>query len=705
MSTGLPAFAPPQRPANMKPGIYKRHLESATSLVTKMIQWFRTGDVNSWQELEVKLGNFKIPETVKRSEWSYIQLRLFGQWFIETLPERIIGNQDELRKVTLNHNGETFGKFTLLPEQQGTLDAIEDAFNDPEDPINTALNIARTGAGKTVIGAAAVCKWIQNVFPTIHHRSAPVIIVTKKSIKITWRRHIIGVGLGDYLDTKILVTTYAELTSSLYRRFMFERYENEGEEDEKLVIEANPLSAPAICILDESQCVNRPTSKRAKFVFAWSQLGTVRFIYMSATPFVTINDTRNFCIAAGVKWNGMQITPANFNQFAGSLADDPAKPNDEAMKRFKKIAGKHIFITPNVKWPHSSFNSCRLCDFEDNASFIRYDTAEKRYLDFCRNAGKNTDFGAFHRLVMLMQYCQAVEPERIPQIIRWVTESLERKRYSLIFTRTRDAVMKAVMGLCKIGIPRSKISVIWGGANEIKADLILTPEQIEDISDRLIKGERISRKERRSLQMTAIANADKAKYQDVNAEEQAKRYEYMKSLGLYSPQSEEARQVEVDRFTEGDTWVLVGTIASGGTGLSLDHSSWASRPRDSYITPVYSAHEFLQAFGRGLRRTTKSDIYQYACLMKGTIEEHHVAPLLDAKLSSLRTLTSFDTIDMMEEIAISYAKQERKKVRTLDEVIEMARKADENEETAGSPIEIIGSDTFDEDDDDTDDND
>lgn len=686
----------PEAP-DIKKSEWKRHVEAAESMCNKIKYWFHNGRVSNWDELG-QMAGLVIEDKFRSLKFTYMAIITFCQAYMDSLPDRIRGNVDNRRKIGVLKEGlETYGSFTLKGEQQSTVNAIWSAFEaeDQRERISAGLNIARTGAGKTVIGCALVARWMKQRFASYTGRGAPVVIITKKSIKQTWRRHLTKMGLGDFLDDKILVMTYSELTSTYFKRFMFEIVENEGFADEKVVWVAIPFSLPAFVVVDESQCVNRPTSRRAKFVAAWADCPTVNFVFMSATPFVTINDTKNFCCAAKVEWNGSIITPATFSAFAGSLAADPSKPNKEAMERFKKIAGKNIFITPSVKWDHASFDSVRLCEFKSAESKMRYLTAQQRYLDFCARAGKNTNFGRFERLVELMQMVQAVEPERIPQILEWTGDTLSRKRYALLFYRTRDAVIRSVLGLTEMGVPRDKISIIWGGSEEIKKEQVYTDEQIEAISHRILNGESITRKERRMLMVTALWKTDKAKYQDADENEQQARYERMKSLGLYSAQTEEARQVQVDRFTEGDTWVLVGTIASGGTGLSLDHSTWASRPRDSYITPVYSAHEFLQAFGRGLRRTTLSDIYQYACLMKGTIEEDHVAPLLDEKLASLRTLTSFDTIDMMEQIAVSYAKEERnKKIRSLNEVVQSTLALEE-----GQGIEVVGDDDDDEEED------
>lgn len=682
---------------DIKPAVLRAANNAADAMVQKIYWFFSQHQVTSWDTLAEKMGNFDIPNGWRVKPWSYANLRLFCAWYKDTVADRIMSVEDNQRRIGVlgKANCRTYGEVTLFGEQQGTVNAIKEAF---DADIRTALNIADTGAGKTVIGTALIHEFKQYLNKP---RGAPIVIVTKKSIKETWRRHIKKMGLGEYLDSRIKVTTYSALTSSELKYYMFEEIEEDEDGRERTVYIANPLSAPDIVIADESQCVNRPTSKRAKFFAAWNQLGTIKFIYMSATPFVLPYDTRNFTIAAGLQWNGLTVTKDNFNQFIGSICADPYHANAEAMERYKRIAGKHIFITPRVKWDHHSYNAVRLCDFENDASLMRYLRAQENYLEFCRQAGKNTNFGSFEKLVRFIQMCQAVEPERLYQVCQWVIEALERKKYALMFMRTRNAVIQSVLRLTKAGVPRDKISIVWGGNDEIKKDFVIDKAEIIRISQKLLGGERLTPKERRCLKMTALANVDQARYQDADRSQQWDRYEIMRELGLYDKQSEEDRQVQVDRFNEGDTWVLVGTIASGGTGLSLDHSSWASRQRESFITPVYSAHEFLQAFGRGLRRTTKSDIYQWACLMRGTIEEQHVAPLLDEKLAALRKLTSFDIIDLLEEMSVAMASGGVKRIRSVDEV-KAQEDADEN---LGPAFNIEGPDKEDEDDDDADDND
>ena len=76
-------------------------------------------------------------------------------------------------------------------------------------------------------------------------------------------------------------------------------------------------------------------------------------------------------------------------------------------------------------------------------------------------------------------------------------------------------------------------------------------------------------------------------------------------------------------------------MASGGTGLSLEHCDDRQAPRVGFYTPIYNAKEWVQALGRPHRRNSISDTRQYICLLAGTIEQTHVAPKLDMKLKSL----------------------------------------------------------------------
>lgn len=83
--------------------------------------------------------------------------------------------------------------------------------------------------------------------------------------------------------------------------------------------------------------------------------------------------------------------------------------------------------------------------------------------------------------------------------------------------------------------------------------------------------------------------------------------------------------------------------------MSLDKDKPHLLPREGYFTPVWNGKEFKQALGRLVRRASLADARQFVCYLKGTVEEYHVAPLLDTKLRCIAEITNrtFDVFDLL----------------------------------------------------------
>lgn len=155
-------------------------------------------------------------------------------------------------------------------------------------------------------------------------------------------------------------------------------------------------------------------------------------------------------------------------------------------------------------------------------------------------------------------------------------------------------------------------------------------------------------------------------------------------------QTPNQRQLEIDRFQNGDSKVCIFTLAAGGVGLSLDHWHAKLLPRVGYFTPTYSGPEFQQALGRLPRRMTLSDTYQFIVGMLGTIEETHVMPLIDKKLRCIAEITNSDysLIDFHKAKVV-----ELDRVRSLEEAV----KDSDNEKTQ---MQELGNESDEKDEDD-----
>lgn len=106
-------------------------------------------------------------------------------------------------------------------------------------------------------------------------------------------------------------------------------------------------------------------------------------------------------------------------------------------------------------------------------------------------------------------------------------------------------------------------------------------------------------------------------------------------------QSEEERQGFVDAFAEDRVEIMLCMSQAGGLGLNL-HGRPGFRPRISFLTPSFSASDFIQCLGR-IHRAGGTKSTQTVVLAANTIEER-VHDAIQGKLGNLRTLVDGDLV-------------------------------------------------------------
>jgi len=490
-----------------------------------------------------------------------------------------------------------------------------------------------------------------------------------------WSRVLEKAGLGEYLGSQIVVTCYSQLSSTFGKVFVSEEFDPYTD---SMKLRFNPGIVPYLVIWDECQALGNPDTYQTKFCIALNTTipNPPYQIFMSATPFVTVMNTKAFILATKAKFMGMTVTEENFRQFAGLITNEPDKPNQAAAKRLREQFAPYIVSMPKVKWPHKAINQVKIVQFQSEEDHRIYTRLYDRYLEKCQKLGKNTNFGPFERLVAFGQFRKGVEPLRAPQIVDLAIKEEKQGYAPIIGCAFRETIIKIVFYLLEHGYRREDISVIWGGKEEIKQDMLLTSEEIDDLVARTMQGEPLSKRDLKRLQMTLAWREDRENYQETE-EQQIYRHAKLAELKLLGHQSANQRQIEIDNFQEGHSKFCVFTLSAGGVGLSLDQWSEKLRPRVGYFTPTYSGPEVQQALGRALRRTTVSDVRQYLVYMAGTIEEWHVAPLIDKKLKCIASFTN-----QLSIIDLTFSeKVEDRKLRTEEE----AAKDAENEESQLRP--------------------
>jgi len=573
-----------------------------------------------------------------------------------------------------------------------------------------------TGAGKTIIAAACVYEAIHK---HNYHLPPPGFEWMSLIYPVQWFtvpnaaeqtvRECERIGLTDMMAKYVHVFGYNSLgCSTALGRLTEEVFikpeedpfadEDKQEQEVKRIVKWLDLSAMRLLVVDECHKLANIDSGVAR------TFGTLRqaldkmpwlnckSLWLSATPFEKVSDSRSFVTFAGVKYGGTTITSKNFNtMFARDVAKGaPTVVTAASMERLFLAIKRHVVELPYYPWPCKSINSVRMVDFQSERQRQYVASAWERHLDRCRALGKDTPNGVGAVYASYTIFRNDVEHVRIPQTVELMVKDVANGRSAVCGTAFTGAVSKGVFSLIDdYGVDPNQISVIWGGKANIKPDRVLLPtEMFEIIQQAMESGDGLSTENKRLIKRNLAWQQDALLFDDNGDEERQRlRYQRLQKLGMIGIQTKAKRQAEIDKMQSGQALYCFFTMASGGTGLSLPHCDSRQRPRSGYFTPIYSGKEFTQAFGRLPRRNSISDSIQQVILLNGTIESEHVAPILDLKLRAAASFTSKKT-DLMAHISALFLEQQAEfeakrefglgQVRTLEEA---TKDALENEET------------------------
>lgn len=107
-------------------------------------------------------------------------------------------------------------------------------------------------------------------------------------------------------------------------------------------------------------------------------------------------------------------------------------------------------------------------------------------------------------------------------------------------------------------------------------------------------------------------------------------------------QKPEDRTALIDAFQSGKHKVVLVSLMAGGAGISL-HDEHGIAPRQSLISPSYSAIDLVQGIGRIWRAGSKSKATQRIIYAAGTIEEE-IAASVTSKIEHIETLNDGDLL-------------------------------------------------------------
>ncbi len=580
--------------------------------------------------------------------WNYAQVSgfcIFWETSYEARLSASISNEGQKsNRIFINKEVSTFGEITLHPEQEGCYRAMYDAMF-VERRIVASLQDGHTGAGKTIIGGAMIARLVADGLLTRRDmltRMHPIMVFAPTGVPVeNWKRELERMGLGELVaKRKIFV-----VPDSIFQTEFGDSYCSIEEDyvtgETKMIW--NPMMVPYYIIIDECHRYVRENAMRTKKMLALLTSDIEHYAtFMSATPVEKVNDARLFAIACHTRFMDMEITVNSWKDFALTMDATPQYPNAAACKRLRSVFAGHIFSLPYVKPKFKAVNRVVIIDFLNAQHRKVYDTAHTRYIEACRKTGKNTEWGQLGVLVALNNFLKTAEPLRAWWIAETAARNFKEGRLATaVFCGYKETIAEVAFRLVdQYGIPRDKISIIWGGKREYKTQEMLSLEEFQRLqSDPDFMAEIGTNKVLRKRAMLTMKYMQDQLEHSESADEQAYRHEKLMELKLLGKQSVNARMIEVDNFQDGTTEICLATTATGGVNLSLDRSKEHLKPRMGLYTPPFSGKVYLQALGRLVRRQSLSDAEQLTAMLRGTVEEYHVAPILDEKLKSMAEFT------------------------------------------------------------------
>lgn len=423
-----------------------------------------------------------------------------------------------------------------------------------------------------------------------------------------------------------------------------------------------PMMNPVVIIWDECQALKNDDSIQHQIALAFSELPCETYqIFVSATPFTRVSEAK--CFACATKKDisetlglpkGTVLSPATWPTYASAMSLDskPEDYNEAAVERLVKDLDEYIIRVRGVRPQFDAINQVNMIDFESKEERQFYESAWDRYLKEKARLEQeaDSDGGAvgFMILVQFLKFRMAAELCRAPYLAKRMLASVKEGYASVAALNFKGSIIKVVMALEKLGVPRSQISLVWGGGQTALTKKQKTALDIKEKADALIK--------------IGMSMADIMKSLDITeddlleAETKASMIENIPEHLQLGAQSKEERQREIDKFQSGRSLYCLYTFRAGGVGLSLHHTDEFSkvkcrrkkngyaivedipnvsiRPRINFIAPTYSAMELVQGLGRCPRLTSLSNTRQELIFYRGTIEDS-VARIVSHKLKCL----------------------------------------------------------------------
>jgi len=686
-------------------------LTTARSQAKKLTDLYRR-EPFEWEFLQRELNLATIPSI----KLDYATLLGFLQGWVNQAPLRQQREAIRLAEEAALREKRTYstidiklpGGLDFKPQQKKAIAALLDVLY--KDNLSGALVPLGTGKGKSWI-AAGLALWLQKHDPKKFYNFLglfpPILIITKKSVVLDFRDTLKKLGL-ESVGLAVDVWSYNEVFSTKNKNFFKEETtEIFGQSTKVIRFNLPEQAAPRLIILDECQEIKKEKSKRTKYLEAFLQFPSIKWVFTSATPAVTVWDTMFMTLAMGVTYGARHVSRETFPEFARTLTlgADPRQANAAALERWGAAIGDRFVKPPGDPQKVKALNKVKLFEITDEANKNMLKNAMKNYLEALERTGRSIDPQG-QVMVAFMVMARAAE---LATVDTWVADAIHAHQNGyapVIAIRFTETLKELVMKLCDSeyfkskGLTKDKISLIWGGNKEIKPEELLPETRAAEIAakmgmwilDNPTEARKpkaddigISKEEFRAFHK-GIKYTSERIFREMTKDAFAARNEKLREMKLHN-QNQKERHENVQDFLNGATEFCIYTLSSGGTGISLDHRFQYTRPRKVLSTLTYWAEEVAQALGRCVRITTLTDTLQEIYVPEGTLLSDHMAPKLARKLKSIDAIGS-SNVDFAAELEDAIRKKQKAEKLTAEDlmvsessgVIEVEEQDDDDEE-------------------------
>ena len=658
------------------------------------------GKLKTWKDIGIE----NIPPNILAQDLSYKNLMAFLQFWQATADARFRANEArrtiECAKVSTRYVSATVdsqirqvGKFKLRTRQVRALNSSIEKLRDTVNPTNAIEVPLEGGEGKSVIAWGLVKHWVDNQF--FGHPSGKIalpnqcVFGTSSGVAIDMFYRGLACGVPGVNRTINVVPHTRWATRDLKTFFKEEVTERFGQQVKRLVY---ILPAPAIMIIDECDGFKKQTSKKSKYLLAIIRKGVAsgsKFVFMSATPGVTVNDMWAFAIATGRKFNGEQITEDNWASVASAIAARAnAKPDDnseKAMQEFRKEFADCYIVPPRDPSTIKVENRNLLVEFKNDEDRRYYANTMERYYEELERLGRGDV--TLNKMTIFGKLRYSEEWLKTTYFVDLMMESHAKGFAPVCGVAFTASVNEIVRQLVERGVPRSKISVIQGGQEIITRERLATiigPELFSKIGtliarlaneDSLPPEKRLNKLERSAVKKYMKWLRERVRNEETEGEQKMRQDQLVKlRLG---PQTLEQRHEEKERFQDGETEYMIFTLSAGGRGIDMDQQFEHVRPREGFFTVCYWAEELLQALYRLKRVATLSNVRQSMVFFANTIVADHVAPRVQSKIKAVRAGSTSgceladETIDLLDKsrtTTMVHVKQADLQVTELEDI-------------------------------------